>query len=54
MQRNLSKYKAIVLGNSHSDPNFVREIGRRQGFATVNDSISKFNTHVVKMCRKVS
>ena len=60
MQRNPSKYKAIVFGNSHSDPKFACEntvipLEDDMDFLGVTiDSKLKFDAHVAKICPKVS
>ena len=54
MQRNPSKYKAILFGNSHSDPKFVREnsvipLEDAMDFLHVTiDSKLKFDAHDAK------
>ena len=54
MQRNPSKYKAILFGNSHSDPKFVREntvipLEDDMDFLHVTiDSKLKFDAHDAK------
>ena len=60
MQWNPSKYKAIVFGNSHSDPKFVCEntvISLEDDMELLGvtiDSKLKFDAHVAKICRRVS
>lgn len=60
MQRNPSKYKAILFGNSHSDPKFVREntvIPLEDDMHLLGvtvDSKLKFDAHDAKMRREVS
>ena len=60
MERNPSKYKAILFGNSHSDPKFVRantviplEDDMDLLLVTI-DSKLKFDAHDTKICGKVS